>query len=120
MSEVINEGIDLLASVEEGSNQPAEEIVKDLRKKSRRKYLQTREDSKLKELELLIKDEESLFGGEKLKEEETKQIALQKKILDMAKETLHSRQEIPYEMPDVYSPERILWGDCIGYSTVIL
>uniref|UniRef100_A0A0N4Z0R2 RNA helicase n=1 Tax=Parastrongyloides trichosuri TaxID=131310 RepID=A0A0N4Z0R2_PARTI len=59
--------------------------IERLRYESRKKYLEKRKDDKLDELELLVKDDESLFAKERLSKKEIADREYRKKILDAAK-----------------------------------
>lgn len=61
-------------------------IVPQLRKESRRQYLERRKDDQLALLEAKIADEEYLFGKEKLTEKERKKFEYDKKILELARQ----------------------------------
>ncbi|PRP76175.1 DEAH (Asp-Glu-Ala-His) box polypeptide 16-like [Planoprotostelium fungivorum] len=57
-----------------------------LRVTSRREYLVKREDLKMQELEMKIRDEENIFREARLTEREQKRMDLDKKVLNIAKE----------------------------------
>ncbi|XP_002734191.1 pre-mRNA-splicing factor ATP-dependent RNA helicase DHX16-like [Saccoglossus kowalevskii] len=61
-------------------------IIPDLRKSSRRKYLEKREVDKLEELEADIADDEYLFSKSELTEREKKELKYRKTVLTLAKE----------------------------------
>ena len=65
--------------------------VEELRKKSRRVYLETRKDKKIQELEDEIKDEEYLFKGVKLTKREQENYRFKKIALNLAHE--HDRAQ---------------------------
>ncbi len=77
-------------------------MIPKLRVESRRTYLAKREPEKLKEMELLIHDEENLFTEAELTENERRELELKKKIVQAAKErkTLDEAKAIGYVMPD--------------------
>lgn len=61
-------------------------IIPELRKKSRREYYKKRNKDKLDDLEAEIIDEEYLFGDTNLSEREKKELKYKKKVLELAKE----------------------------------
>ena len=62
-----------------------EEVVPDLRKESRRKYLDKRKADKLVELEDDVHDDDFLFDESQLTEREKNERAYKKRLLDLAK-----------------------------------
>ena len=91
-------------------NEEREQMLPDLRKKSRREYLSKRKDDKLVELEDDLADEDYLFDESQLTARERREKDYKKTILDLAKK--HEKQsEIEkvqrYHMPD---KDRKDWG----------
>jgi pre-mRNA-splicing factor ATP-dependent RNA helicase DHX16 len=81
------------------------ELLPDLRKVSREEYLKKRETQKLEELKDMIEDEEYLFQGEELTEQEKRDIAYRKKIYALATSQVRdidAVMEDRYRMPDAY------------------
>ena len=91
-------------------NEEREQMLPELRKKSRREYLIKRKDDKLVELEDDLADEDYLFDETQLTARERREKDYKRKILDLAKK--HEKQsEIEkvqrYHMPD---KDRKEWG----------
>lgn len=63
-----------------------QELLPDLRVVSRQKYLEKREDKKMKEIEDEILDEEFLFQGVTVTEKERKDLEYKKKVFELAKQ----------------------------------
>ena len=82
------------------------DVVKDLRKLSRREYLKKREEAKLEELEQAIEDEKYLFEGEALTEKERAELEYKERVLRLAKERKRQLEELEhddaYHMPTAY------------------
>jgi pre-mRNA-splicing factor ATP-dependent RNA helicase DHX16 len=82
------------------------EVVKDLRKLSRREYLKKREEAKLEELEQAIEDEKYLFEGADLTEKERAELEYKERVLRLAKERKRQLEELEhddaYHMPTAY------------------
>jgi pre-mRNA-splicing factor ATP-dependent RNA helicase DHX16 len=77
-----------------------------LREASRQHYLEKREEKELKLLEISMKDEEELFEGVRLTQEEQRRREIQKQILDMAKDRQRfSYKDDGYNMPETYEDE---------------
>jgi pre-mRNA-splicing factor ATP-dependent RNA helicase DHX16 len=68
------------------------------------RYLKLRETQKVEELEYRIRDEEELFRGEVLTEEESARIEQEKKILELVKGRPKGEEE-HYQMPEAYADE---------------
>ena len=91
-----------------GLNKTEEEhnaMIPELRKFSRQEYLKKREVQKLEELKGMIEDEEYLFDGVELTEQEVKDQEYRKKIYKLAMEQVRNVDEIlddRYKMPDSY------------------
>ncbi|XP_071964030.1 pre-mRNA-splicing factor ATP-dependent RNA helicase DHX16-like [Antedon mediterranea] len=60
-------------------------MIPDIRKKSRRKYLEMRKGDKLDELEMDVQDDEYLYSGVELTEKEKRNLEYKKTILDLTK-----------------------------------
>ena len=91
-------------------NEEREQMLPELRKKSRREYLSKRKDDKLVELEDDLADEDYLFDDSQLTARERREKDYKRTILDLAKK--HEKQsEIEkvqrYHMPD---KDRKDWG----------
>nr|XP_032832214.1 pre-mRNA-splicing factor ATP-dependent RNA helicase DHX16 [Petromyzon marinus]XP_032832215.1 pre-mRNA-splicing factor ATP-dependent RNA helicase DHX16 [Petromyzon marinus]XP_032832216.1 pre-mRNA-splicing factor ATP-dependent RNA helicase DHX16 [Petromyzon marinus] len=63
-----------------------QQMVPELRKHSRREYLQKRERDKLEDLEAEVKDEEYLFAGVSLTERERQRLDYKRSVLSIARE----------------------------------
>ncbi|XP_033123605.1 pre-mRNA-splicing factor ATP-dependent RNA helicase DHX16-like [Anneissia japonica] len=77
-------------------------MIPDIRKKSRRKYLEMRKGDKLDELEMDVLDEEYLYSGLKLSEKERRDAEYKKTILQLTKNYKKSgdkEREERYHMP---------------------
>ncbi|OLY81585.1 Pre-mRNA-splicing factor ATP-dependent RNA helicase-like protein cdc28 [Smittium mucronatum] len=79
----------------------------DLRERSRQQYLNLREEQQLELLSREIKEEEFLFGSEKLTEKEKADLEYKKKVLSLANErkSLATVQD-GYTMPEDYITEK--------------
>lgn len=74
-----------------------------LREMSRQHYLEKREEKELKLLEMGLRDEDDLFDGLELTEEEAKRRDVQERILKMAKDKHRfSYKDDGYHIPDGY------------------
>ncbi|KAK9329921.1 P-loop containing nucleoside triphosphate hydrolase protein, partial [Lipomyces starkeyi] len=79
----------------------------DLRVRSREVYLGRREQQKLEELRQQVKDDELLFRGVKLTQEQKDQIEYNKRILQIAEERMQIDTKYQgYEMPEDYITEK--------------
>ncbi|KAK9348500.1 P-loop containing nucleoside triphosphate hydrolase protein [Lipomyces starkeyi] len=79
----------------------------DLRVRSREVYLGRREQQKLEELRQQVKDDELLFRGVKLTQEQNDQIEYNKRILQIAEERMQIDTKYQgYEMPEDYITEK--------------
>lgn len=80
--------------------------IEELRKVSRREYLKKREEVKLDELEQAVEDEQQLFEGEELTEQEKAEFEYKKQVLQLAKERKKQLEELEhddaYHMPTAY------------------
>uniref|UniRef100_A0A7S0I880 RNA helicase n=1 Tax=Micromonas pusilla TaxID=38833 RepID=A0A7S0I880_MICPS len=91
-----------------GLNKTEEErnaMIPELRNFSRQEYLKKREVQKLEELKGMIEDEEYLFDGVELTEQEVEDQEYRKKIYKLAMEQVRNVDEIlddRYKMPDSY------------------
>ena len=91
-----------------GLNKTEEErnaMIPELRKFSREEYLKKREVQKLDELKGMIEDEEYLFDGVELTEQEVRDHEYRKKIYKLAMEQVRDVDAIlddRYKMPDSY------------------
>ena len=77
--------------------------IETLREKSRREYLEKREQDQLTLLEGDLKDEEYLFGDEELTSKEKTEFSRRKELLKIAKQyrNLHDNEEVVrYKMPE--------------------
>lgn len=85
-------------------------IANDLRKQSRMRYLTTRAEQQLDLLNRRLKDEEKLFNGISLTEEEKKNNLLQQKIYEFARKKINNEylNEERYNLPDDELDERKL------------
>lgn len=72
--------------------QDKQKMVPELRKKSRREYLKKRQNDKLEELDMAIKDEEYLFGDLNLTKREKAEIEYKKKVLQYAQQHRAARE----------------------------
>ncbi|XP_070581669.1 pre-mRNA-splicing factor ATP-dependent RNA helicase DHX16-like [Ptychodera flava] len=82
--------------------QDRKQVIPEIRKESRRKYLEKREVDKLEELEADILDDEYLFTSSELTERERKELSYKKTVLKLAKEHKKSgeaEKEHRYYMP---------------------
>jgi pre-mRNA-splicing factor ATP-dependent RNA helicase DHX16 len=80
------------------------DVIEELRKISRHKYVEQRAPKQLRELEDRIKDDQYLFDGVKLTDEELKRQEIDQRVLNLAREhqaVLAARVE-GYQMPDDY------------------
>jgi pre-mRNA-splicing factor ATP-dependent RNA helicase DHX16 len=72
-----------------------------LRERSRQEYLTKREPQKVEQLRLLIREEERLFGSERLTERERAELATKKELLRLAEERMHLSDNVErYHMPE--------------------
>ncbi|KAK9355707.1 P-loop containing nucleoside triphosphate hydrolase protein [Lipomyces doorenjongii] len=79
----------------------------DLRVRSREVYLGRREQQKLEELRQQVKDDELLFRGVKLTQEQKDQIEYNKRILQIAEERMQIDTKYQgYEIPEDYITEK--------------
>lgn len=76
--------------------------IEKLREYSRRAYLKKREERELKLLKQSLQDEDELFHGARLTEAEQKKLAIQKQILNMARERGEKQDQNDgfYRLPD--------------------
>jgi hypothetical protein len=79
--------------MEEDSRKRKEQIEV-LREKSRRQYLEKREEDQLLALEADLKDEEYLFESEELTEKERHKLKSQKELLAIAKEYRNVHEQV--------------------------
>jgi pre-mRNA-splicing factor ATP-dependent RNA helicase DHX16 len=82
------------------------QVIKELRKVSRREYLKKREEAKLEELEEALEDEKYLFEGHELTEKERAELEYKEKVFKIAKERKKQLEELEhddaYHMPTAY------------------
>ena len=82
------------------------QVIKELRKVSRREYLKKREEAKLEELEEALEDEKYLFEGHELTEKERAELEYKEKVYKIAKERKKQLEELEhddaYHMPTAY------------------
>lgn len=82
------------------------QVIKELRKVSRREYLKKREETKLEELEEALEDEKYLFEGHELTEKEREELEYKEKVFKIAKERKKQLEELEhddaYHMPTAY------------------
>ncbi|KAJ3186910.1 hypothetical protein HDU85_006946 [Gaertneriomyces sp. JEL0708] len=84
-----------------------EEVMPDIRERSRQEYLRKREEQRLQLLQSRIQDEEFLFHGEKLTKREKREHELNKQVLELAKERLRLSDKVEgYVMPEDYITEK--------------
>ncbi|ERM99915.1 pre-mRNA-splicing factor ATP-dependent RNA helicase DEAH1 [Amborella trichopoda] len=77
-----------------------------LRQVSRQEYLKKREQKKLEELRDDIEDEQYLFEGVKLTEDELRELRYKKEVYELAKKRADDVDDITeYRMPDAYDQE---------------
>ncbi|KAK9239840.1 P-loop containing nucleoside triphosphate hydrolase protein [Lipomyces kononenkoae] len=82
-------------------------MLPDLRIRSREVYLGRREQQKLEELRQQVKDDELLFKGVKLTQEQKDQIEYNKRILQIAEERMDIDTKYQgYELPEDYITEK--------------
>ncbi|OMJ77262.1 hypothetical protein SteCoe_23171 [Stentor coeruleus] len=87
----------------EMTDEERKKLVQDMKKISRWKYLEQREEQQLDLMRRQIEDEEQLFKGVKLTEKEVKEHELNKKIYSIALEKTQQRQEVlGFKMQDEY------------------
>ena len=82
-------------------------VMPEIRERARQVYLSKREKQKLKELRLRIADEEFLFDGEELTEEERRRHEYNKELLRIAEERVKvDDMANAYAMPESYIDEK--------------
>lgn len=78
-----------------------------IRERSRQQYLGKREQTKLQELRMTIREEEELFAGQKLTDRERREMALKKETLRLADELQRVDEKADgYVMPEDYIDEK--------------
>ncbi|KAF3331470.1 putative pre-mRNA-splicing factor ATP-dependent RNA helicase DHX16 isoform X1 [Carex littledalei] len=82
--------------------------INDLRKHSRRAYLDKRKEKKLLEIEDEIRDHEYIFEGVKLTEAEERELRYKKQIYELAKKHLEEDNNDEYKMPDAYDVDGVI------------
>ncbi|XP_078181009.1 pre-mRNA-splicing factor ATP-dependent RNA helicase DEAH1-like [Carex rostrata] len=82
--------------------------IYDLRKHSRRAYLDKRKEKKLLEIEDEIRDHEYIFEGVKLTEAEERDLRYKKQIYELAKKHLEEDNDDEYKMPDAYDDDGVI------------
>jgi len=90
------------------SGEDREAQLRELRKLSRRKYLEGREQAKLQEARDDLEDEERLFAGERLTARERRELELKKELFDLTQKRLQVAEAVKedrYQMPDQYDGE---------------
>ncbi|KAK9369200.1 Pre-mRNA-splicing factor ATP-dependent RNA helicase-like protein cdc28 [Lipomyces kononenkoae] len=88
-------------------NEARDAMLPDLRIRSREVYLGRREQQKLEELRQQVKDDELLFKGVKLTQEQKDQIEYNKRILQIAEERMDIDTKYQgYELPEDYITEK--------------
>ena len=103
----------LSASGEEGKA----EMLAELRKASRRKYVAEREAKKLTEAADDLKDEEYLFGDASLTKREREEIALKKKLHSLASERVNLSDHVDrYQMPTAFDADGAQIGEALRAS----
>ncbi|PVU98746.1 hypothetical protein BB559_001319 [Furculomyces boomerangus] len=83
------------------------QYLPDLRERARQQYLGVREEQQLELLRREIKEEEFLFGDEKLTEKELAELEYKKKVLQLTEERKQiSKIDGGYNMPEDYITEK--------------
>ncbi|KAJ4775920.1 RNA helicase-like [Rhynchospora pubera] len=82
--------------------------ISELRKHSRRAYLDKRKEKKLLEIEDEIRDHDYIFEGVKLTEAEERELRYKKKIYELAKKHLEEDSTDEYKMPDAYDVDGVI------------
>lgn len=111
-SEDLSDPIELLLEARKGRNEKLRdnaEYMSRLREEARRTYLKKREGDRLSLAERTLRDKEWIFTGQKLTEEERRDMELEKKTLEIAKTAVAERASRGhvdvYVMPDSYDED---------------
>ncbi|PFH37706.1 putative pre-mRNA-processing protein 8 [Besnoitia besnoiti] len=109
----LSDPIDLVLEARKGRNEKLrdnEAYVQRLREEARRTYLKKREDDRIALAERTLKDKEWMFAGEKLTEQEKKDLEVERTTLEIAKTVVREREARgvidSYVMPDSYDEDQ--------------
>ncbi|PHJ24317.1 pre-mrna splicing factor rna [Cystoisospora suis] len=110
--EDLKDPLEILLEARKGRNEKLRdntEYMSRLREEARRTYLKKREGDRLSLAERMLRDKEWIYTGQKLTDEERKDLELEKKTLEIAKTAIAERSSRgvvdTYVMPDSYDED---------------